>query len=162
MVGTVTNVVTAVEVTESNVHDSVMLAPLVQRTAANFNVHEVSADKGYLGHANLATIEAIGAVPYIPFKNNSTPKRVSRLAAPLAPVLVQEGRVSGPLPQAQQRRDHVLDDQAQVRHWRAVETTARAIQRGLAQVPLPQPQRPRALDPRAWCRAEVLGAPCLT
>jgi transposase len=31
----------------------------------------VSADKAYLGHENLAAIEAVGAVPYVPFKSNS-------------------------------------------------------------------------------------------
>ncbi len=32
---------------------------------------EVSADKCYLSHDNLADIEGFGAVPYIPFKINS-------------------------------------------------------------------------------------------
>ena len=32
---------------------------------------EMSADKAYLSHANLDAIEALGAVPYIPFKSNS-------------------------------------------------------------------------------------------
>jgi transposase len=32
---------------------------------------EVSADKAYLSRANLEAIEAVGAVPYIPFKSNS-------------------------------------------------------------------------------------------
>ena len=31
----------------------------------------MSADKAYLGSGNLAAIEAVGAVPYIPFKSNS-------------------------------------------------------------------------------------------
>ena len=73
MVGVVTNVVTAIETTESNVHDSPMLAPLLTATAANFNVRELSADKGYLGHGNLAAIEAVGAKPFVPFKSNSRP-----------------------------------------------------------------------------------------
>jgi transposase len=34
-------------------------------------MREVSADKAYLGHDNLAAIEAAGAVPFIPFKTNS-------------------------------------------------------------------------------------------
>jgi len=72
MVGTTTHTIAAVEVTESNVHDSPMLAPLLADTASRFNVREVSADKAYLSHANLAAIEAVGAVPYIPFKSNST------------------------------------------------------------------------------------------
>jgi transposase len=72
MVGTLTNVITSVEATESSVGDAPMLAPLVERTAANgFNVREVSADKAYLSHANLAAVEGIGAQAFVPFKSNS-------------------------------------------------------------------------------------------
>jgi len=72
MVGTITNVITAVEVTESNVNDSPMFAGLVERTAANgFDVEEVSADKAYLSHANLATVERLGGQCFVPFKSNS-------------------------------------------------------------------------------------------
>jgi transposase len=34
-------------------------------------VAEVSADKAYLSNNNLTAIEAVGAVPFIPFKSNS-------------------------------------------------------------------------------------------
>lgn len=72
MVGTLTNVITSAEATESNVNDSPMFAPLVGRTVASgFNVEEVSADKAYLSHANLATVEKIGGQMYVPFKSNS-------------------------------------------------------------------------------------------
>lgn len=71
MVGTKTHAITAVEVTESNVHDSPMMASVLAATAANFNVREVSADKAYLSNDNLTAIEAAGGVPYIPFKSNS-------------------------------------------------------------------------------------------
>jgi transposase len=72
MVGTLTNVVTAIEVTEGSVNDSPILESLLERTAANgFDMREVSADKAYLSHANLAHIERAGAQPYIPFKSNS-------------------------------------------------------------------------------------------
>jgi transposase len=72
MVGTLTNVITAVEATESNVNDSPMFAPLVTRTAANgFDVREVSADKAYLSHDNLATVERVGGQAFVPFKSNS-------------------------------------------------------------------------------------------
>jgi hypothetical protein len=67
MVGTVTNIITAIEVTESYVADSVMFEPLVQTTAANgFTMREVSADKAYLSHENLAIVERVRAVPFIP------------------------------------------------------------------------------------------------
>jgi len=47
---------------------------LVASSAQRFRLQEVSADKAYLGHANLACIEAAGAVPYVPFKSNSLDK----------------------------------------------------------------------------------------
>jgi transposase len=74
MVGTTTNIVTSVSVTDSNGADSPELPALVASSAQRFRLEEVSADKAYLGHANLACIEAAGAVPYVPFKSNSLDK----------------------------------------------------------------------------------------
>jgi len=72
MVGVVTNVITAVEVTRGTVNDCPQLPALVQRTAANgFHIAEVSADKGYVANRSLAAIESVGAVPFIPFKSNN-------------------------------------------------------------------------------------------
>lgn len=71
MVGTTTNVITSVRVTDGNTNDCPELAPLLTATARRFNVVELSADKAYLSHANLAAIDAAGAAPYIPFKVNS-------------------------------------------------------------------------------------------
>jgi transposase len=71
MIGTTTNVVTAVKVTDSNGADSPQLPGLVTTTKQTFTMAEVSADKAYLGHENLAAIEAVGATPYVPFKSNS-------------------------------------------------------------------------------------------
>lgn len=71
MVGVKTHVVTSVEVTDGHENDSPYLPQLVQTTAQRFKPAEISADKGYLAHANLAAIEAVGAAPYIPFKSNS-------------------------------------------------------------------------------------------
>ena len=73
MVGARTNVMTAVEVTEGNRNDSPEFVGLVKATATRFNMKEVSADKAYLSNENLEAVEAIGAVPYIPFKLNSRP-----------------------------------------------------------------------------------------
>lgn len=53
MVGTTTNVVTAVHVTESTAHDSPELVPLLAATAQRFSVAEVSADKAYLSKQEL-------------------------------------------------------------------------------------------------------------
>lgn len=72
MVGTLTNVITSVEVTEGNAHDSPLFVSLVKQTkASGFTVREVSADKAYLSHENLAAVEEAGGVPFVPFKSNS-------------------------------------------------------------------------------------------
>ena len=78
MSGALTNIVTAVEVTEEAGNDSPHLIPFLNTTAKNFGVEEVSADKAYLSRKNLRAIEDAGATPYIPFKTNSVaynPKR---------------------------------------------------------------------------------------
>jgi len=71
MVGTATNVITAIKVTDSAVNDCPELPGLVKITAERFTLKDVSADKAYLAHANLEAVEQTGAVPYIPFKVNS-------------------------------------------------------------------------------------------
>jgi len=71
MVGVKTHVVTAAEVTQGNQHDSPLLPMLTERTAKNFAMREVSADKGYLSYANYEAVERVGATPYIAFKENS-------------------------------------------------------------------------------------------
>jgi transposase len=71
MVGTRTNVITAVEVGGRYDNDSPMFRPLLEKTAENFTIKEVPADKAYLSHENLALVEKLGAVSYVPFKSNS-------------------------------------------------------------------------------------------
>lgn len=72
MIGTKTNVVTAVALTEGSSNDSPELEALVRKTHENgFDIREVSADKAYLSNDNLNTIQNVGAVPYIPMKSNS-------------------------------------------------------------------------------------------
>jgi transposase len=70
--GVKTNIVTAVELTMTNEHDSKFLPELVMQTAQNFTVKEVSGDKAYSSRANLELINELGAVPYIPFKKGTT------------------------------------------------------------------------------------------
>jgi len=72
MAGVTTNIITAVRITKGTDHDSPELPPLVQATDRHFRIAEVSADKAYLGHDNLAAVEAVGARPYVPFKLNSS------------------------------------------------------------------------------------------
>lgn len=47
--------------------------PLLDVTAANFAVAEVSAGKGYLSNANATGVEKVGTTPYIAFKANTKP-----------------------------------------------------------------------------------------
>ena len=70
--GVKTNIVTAVAITGPNFNDAPLLPGLVQSTASNFSVKEVSGDKAYLSKRNLHAVEAVGGKAYIPFKVNST------------------------------------------------------------------------------------------
>ncbi len=71
IVGVTTNIITSAEVSETMGHDSPQFAPLVQATARNFQVNEVSADKAYLSKKNLHLVDDLGGTAYIPFKANS-------------------------------------------------------------------------------------------
>jgi transposase len=72
MIGTKTNVVTAVEVTHGHEHDGQHFRPLLANTAKRFTMERVSADKAYSAGRILEQIEAVGAQPLIPFKKNAT------------------------------------------------------------------------------------------
>ena len=69
MIGTATNVVTGVKVSSEG--DCPLLPQLLKQTTRRFKVREVSGDKAYLSKDNLEAIDAVGAVPFIPFKTNS-------------------------------------------------------------------------------------------
>jgi transposase len=73
MIGTLTNVVTAVEMTDWKGADTAQFSALVQATAKEFDVAEVSADKAYLTKSNAEVVEQIGAEAFIPFKSNTKP-----------------------------------------------------------------------------------------
>jgi transposase len=70
--GVKTNVISAVEITSSYVNDTPYFKPLVDATARNFTMKEVSADKAYLSQKNLQVAVDHNAMPYIPFKVDST------------------------------------------------------------------------------------------
>jgi len=72
LTGTRTNIVASIAVTDSNVHDTVMFPHLLDRAKERFVLREVSADKAYLSDKNLRYVEKLDAVPYIPFKKNTT------------------------------------------------------------------------------------------
>lgn len=73
--GVKTNIVTGCEITEGDCNDSPQLSNLVEQTAKNFKVGEISCDKAYSSRANLELIENVGAVPFIPFKRNVSGRR---------------------------------------------------------------------------------------
>lgn len=70
--GVKTNVITAIEIGEKWAGDSPFLAPMVKTTAENFAISEVSADKAYISEKNLKVITGLNAMPYIPFRSNTT------------------------------------------------------------------------------------------
>lgn len=72
MCGVKTHIVTAVEIHDKNASDTKLLPGMVQTTAKNFTLSEVSADKAYGSYKNYAAIEQCGAVPYIDFKSIHT------------------------------------------------------------------------------------------
>lgn len=71
-VGTKTNIVAAVIVTDGNSNDSPQFNPLIQQTSELFTIKEVAADLAYSSRDNLDLVNIIGATPYIPFKKNAT------------------------------------------------------------------------------------------
>ena len=77
MTGVKTNIVTSVEVSRRYAHDSPYFKPLIERTAQNFQMREVSADKGYISASNIKLTLMKGAQPYIPFKSYNTKNRES-------------------------------------------------------------------------------------
>lgn len=70
--GVLSNVATSCIVTKGNGADSPQFEELLQRTAQNFTVEEVTADLAYSSRKNLEACEKINAIPFIPFKTNTT------------------------------------------------------------------------------------------
>jgi transposase len=70
MCGVKTNIVTAVEIHGQNAGDSKMLPALVTTTSKNFQMAEVSADKGYASRSNADLVASAGAVPFISFASH--------------------------------------------------------------------------------------------
>jgi transposase len=79
MSGVVTNVVTAVKMTDERGSDPVQFPGLLETTAEHFAMAEVSADKAYSSKANLEMIVARGATPYVAFRSTTTADSLSRL-----------------------------------------------------------------------------------
>ena len=72
-IGTLTNIITGIEIGMENDPDSPRFIPLVKTTSeAEFTMQEVSADKTYNSMDNYNAVQEIGGQTYIPFKNNAT------------------------------------------------------------------------------------------
>jgi transposase len=71
MCGVNTKTVTSVEVSGWTAHDTTYFVPLVERTAGNFQLGDVLADKAYLSRKNFKAVEELGGTPFVPFKKNT-------------------------------------------------------------------------------------------
>jgi transposase len=71
MCGVKTNVVTSIEITHAHAGDNPQFAPLVEQTAKNFTLREVSADKAYSSATSLQLVLVKGGQPFIPFRRNT-------------------------------------------------------------------------------------------
>ncbi|MGA7382639.1 MAG: transposase [Terriglobales bacterium] len=72
MCGVKTNIVTAVEIADKHASDARQLPALVEATAKNFRVSEVSADKAYGGNPATDAVVQAGGTPFISFRGNAT------------------------------------------------------------------------------------------
>ena len=70
--GVKSNIIVSLTITDGNDGDSPELIPLIKRASKFFDMEEVSADKAYSSRENLKAIAKIGAIPFIPFRSNST------------------------------------------------------------------------------------------
>ncbi len=71
MCGVLTNIVTAVEVTDANAGDAPYFEPLLDTTTQNFRPREVIGDKAYSSLANFKHANSKGVLAVIPFKANA-------------------------------------------------------------------------------------------
>jgi transposase len=80
MTGVKTNVVTAVLVDEKKGGDCPQFKPLVNATAQNFKIREVSADAAYSSYENNDLVAGLGGTPFIAFPTNTTGRQGGTLA----------------------------------------------------------------------------------
>lgn len=71
-VGTKTQIVTAIRVTDGHTNDAPQFPALLKKTAEHFQVRAICADKGYSSRQNVQFAWDLGILPLIPFKNNTT------------------------------------------------------------------------------------------
>jgi transposase len=71
MCGVQTHIVTSVDVSGWAANDTTYFVPLVEETAKNFQISEVSADKAYTSHKNMTAVAQVGGTPFMPYKSNT-------------------------------------------------------------------------------------------
>ena len=109
--GVTTNVVASAKIGTARSADSPYLPTLVDATARNFDVREVSGDKAYSSHNNLRAIEAVGAAGFRSFQVDFQRHHRRRPVGQDVPLLqFPPGRILGPLPQAVERRYDLQHD----------------------------------------------------
>jgi transposase len=79
MIGTKTNIICSCEITPGNFSDVRQAPKIILRAGANFPMKEISADKAYSSKLVYRIIQSVGAIPYIPFKNNSKEPKENEL-----------------------------------------------------------------------------------
>ncbi|MFW9872085.1 MAG: transposase [Candidatus Thorarchaeota archaeon] len=75
IVGTLSNVVVSVWISQGNKHDSPYFKKLLEDAAKRFQIEEISADLAYSSIENINKAHELNVNPYIPFKSNVTGKR---------------------------------------------------------------------------------------
>lgn len=71
-VGTLTNVIAAVEVTDKTSNDTLHFTSVLDATRKNFNVESVSGDRAYNSMTNFDYAAQNGMTMYVPFKSHHT------------------------------------------------------------------------------------------
>lgn len=72
MTGVKTNIVTAVVILDKNAADGPQFPKLIEDTARNFTIIEVSADKAYCSSDAFDLVDKLGGTLYAAFKSNAT------------------------------------------------------------------------------------------
>ncbi|KKK62401.1 hypothetical protein LCGC14_3004700, partial [marine sediment metagenome] len=72
MIGTHSNIVSSIEITNQYGADTTQFAPLVKKTALHFFVKEISADGAYSSRKNHELVASLGGQAYIPFSKQAT------------------------------------------------------------------------------------------
>ena len=111
MTGVRTHIVTGVEVSERHSNDTLYFKPLVEATALNFKLREVSADKAYFVSLESPKGGCEGRYALHSFQGKQLraqlQRQVRNMESALALLQLQPGRVHGALPQENKRGEHV-------------------------------------------------------